>query len=99
MPKSRSPTNRHRKLLWLLRPFILERDNHTCQACGFHGNPWELTVDHVVPAFLGGHCLPHNLRVLCYPCHEARNRRISSHLNKVKKGKANLDVQWIIDEC
>lgn len=53
------------------REEILERDDYTCQRCGFStdGDGRPLEVAHKVPAASGGPGDPWNLRTLCVACH------------------------------
>jgi len=61
------------RFLWpSVRDKVLERDNYTCQVCGFKGDSWgsNLEVHHIVPLHKGGKCLdPENLITLCKKCH------------------------------
>ncbi|MBV9119269.1 MAG: HNH endonuclease [Chloroflexi bacterium] len=61
------------------REFILNRDEHTCQACGGQGSQ----VDHIHLRGIGGNINhPRNLQVLCSRCHRAKTLadiRLISH--------------------
>ena len=52
--------------LRLSRHSILARDNYTCQYCGVKGR--ELTIDHVVPRWVGGDHTWDNLVACCRRC-------------------------------
>ena len=52
--------------LRLSRHSILARDNYTCQYCGVKGR--ELTIDHVVPRWVGGGHSWDNLVACCRRC-------------------------------
>jgi 5-methylcytosine-specific restriction endonuclease McrA len=59
-----------------LRFDILERDNHTCQACG--ATPHDgatLEIDHIQPFSKGGTDEPNNLQVLCRECNAGKGAR------------------------
>jgi len=59
-----------------LRFDILERDNHTCQACG--ATPQDgatLEIDHIQPFSKGGTDDPSNLQVLCRECNAGKGAR------------------------
>jgi hypothetical protein len=59
-----------------LRFDILERDNHTCQACG--ATPQDgatLEIDHIKPIAKGGTDDPLNLQVLCRECNSGKGAR------------------------
>lgn len=48
---------------------LMLRDNNTCQYCGYHGQPSELTVDHVRPLSRGGPADKwENMVVACKRC-------------------------------
>ncbi len=64
-----------RLVWWEVREEALERDNYTCQVCGFHAKTWreaeKLHVHHIVPVHKGGKCLDlKNLITLCHKCHK-----------------------------
>ena len=51
----------------------LERDGHSCRACGLPcPHPAHHPIDHVVPLRGGGSHRASNLRTLCVPCHRRR---------------------------
>lgn len=50
------------------RRTIIERDKWTCYLCGQICTPKNVTLDHVVPLFLGGTHTADNLRVACRSC-------------------------------
>ena len=55
---------------------VLRRDNYTCRYCGGRAPDVALTVDHVVPAALGGIDDPGNLVAACRDCNAGKS---SSH--------------------
>ncbi|KAI5427797.1 uncharacterized protein LOC127126652 [Lathyrus oleraceus] len=77
----------------LSRKNILFRDNYTCQYCSSHEN---LTIDHVVPAALGGGWTWENLVTACYKCNSKKGRKsieeAKMKLNKVPKAPKDYDV-------
>jgi 5-methylcytosine-specific restriction endonuclease McrA len=52
--------------LRLCRHSILARDNYTCQYCGVRGK--DLTLDHVIPRWMGGPQAWDNLVACCRRC-------------------------------
>lgn len=50
------------------RDAIIERDKWTCYLCGKICTSEDVTLDHVVPLFLGGTHTEDNLRVACRSC-------------------------------
>ena len=68
--KDNGSTSQWRKI----RQRILNRDGHTCQACGMDGN----SVDHIVPRSAGGGDQDWNLQTLCTSCNSAKGGRFFS---------------------
>jgi 5-methylcytosine-specific restriction endonuclease McrA len=65
--KDNGSTSQWRKI----RQRILNRDGHTCQACGMDGN----SVDHIVPRSAGGTDEDWNLQTLCTSCNSSKGGR------------------------
>lgn len=57
------------------RLFVLDRDDWLCQYCGSEIDRSTGTVDHIVPASLGGAYDPDNLRACCIPCNRTKGDR------------------------
>jgi ribosomal protein S27AE len=58
------------KVEWLdLRERILERDNYTCQKCGYFSMTTGMEVHHVKMLSRGGENKPNNMITLCGKCH------------------------------
>ena len=55
-----------------LRYEILRRDNHTCRYCGESAPDVKLTIDHVIPASLGGSDESENLVAACPDCNAGK---------------------------
>jgi len=49
-----------------IKRLVLERDNHTCQICGFHGSSHELRCHHIHYKDAGN---PDTCLTLCSRCH------------------------------
>ncbi|AES80830.1 putative HNH nuclease [Medicago truncatula] len=77
----------------LSRKNILFRDNYTCQYCSSHEN---LTIDHVVPAALGGEWTWENLVTACSKCNSKKGRKsleeAKMKLMKVPKKPKDYDI-------
>ena len=63
----------------------------TCAACTQKieaGKAWD--IDHILPLALGGTNEPHNLQILCRPCHRAKTTHCDiPRLAKTKRLKAH----------
>lgn len=77
----------------LSRKNILFRDNYTCQYCSSHEN---LTIDHVVPAAVGGQWTWENLVTACSRCNSKKGRKsleeAKMKLIKVPKKPKDYDI-------
>ena len=63
----------------MLRAYVLERDNWTCQYCGATDRDEYMEVDHIIPRSKGGKDAEWNLCAACFPC----NRRKRNHMYRV----------------
>jgi 5-methylcytosine-specific restriction endonuclease McrA len=70
--KDNGSTSKWRKI----RQRILNRDGHTCQACGMDGN----SVDHILPRLAGGTDDDWNLQTLCGSCNSSKGGRFFNEL-------------------
>ncbi len=57
------------------RANIYVRDEYTCQYCGKHKEPRDLTFDHVVPVAQGGRRTWENIVTACSPCNARKDNR------------------------
>lgn len=73
--------------LRLSRHSILARDNYTCQYCGVKGR--ELTIDHVVPRWVGGGHSWDNLVACCRRCNLKKGDKTpqQAHMKLMKRPK------------
>ena len=62
---------RTRKVTKATKRAVLARDGHACVLCGARGR---VEIDHIVRYVDGGPNTADNLRTLCKPCHDARQR-------------------------
>ena len=67
--------------------YIFTRDNYTCQYCGFKGEYYELSRDHVIPKASGGTNALDNLTTACKPCNSLKG---SMHVDEFKRMLINL---------
>lgn len=58
-----------------VRLFVLDRDYWLCQYCGCEIDRSTGTVDHIVPASLGGLYEADNLRSACRACNQVKGDR------------------------
>ena len=77
--KMRYAVRRPMPQLRLSRHSILARDNYTCQYCGTKGK--ELTIDHVVPRWVGGANTWDNLVACCRRCNLKKGDKTPSQAN------------------
>jgi hypothetical protein len=56
-----------------LRFEVFRRDNHACRYCGAAAPGAKLTIDHVIPAALGGTGEPSNLVTACADCNSGKS--------------------------
>ncbi|KAK7377803.1 hypothetical protein VNO80_03235 [Phaseolus coccineus] len=77
----------------LSRKNILFRDNYSCQYCSSREN---LTIDHVVPAALGGEWTWENLVTACAKCNCKKGKKtleeVKMKLIKVPKAPKDYDI-------
>ena len=62
---------------------ILERDGHTCLACGAVDH---LCVDHKIPVSRGGSSDPTNLQTLCFSCNAKKGNKLDGEAKGFRKG-------------
>jgi 5-methylcytosine-specific restriction endonuclease McrA len=63
----------------LTRRNLLQRDNHSCQYCGYLGEG--LTLDHVVPRSRGGEDSWENMVTACVRCNVKKGNRTPKESN------------------
>ncbi len=63
----------------LTRRNILNRDNHSCQYCGYTGD--DLTIDHIIPRSRGGVDSWENLTAACMRCNVKKGNRTPKEAN------------------
>jgi 5-methylcytosine-specific restriction endonuclease McrA len=64
---------------------IFRRDNHTCQYCGNRGRG--LTLDHIIPRYLGGQHNWENLVTACPECNRKKGGRTIQQAGMVLRRK------------
>ncbi|MEK0431467.1 MAG: hypothetical protein RL139_1271 [Gemmatimonadota bacterium] len=60
-----------------LRAAVWGRDEGICGICHEPADPLEWNADHIVPFFLGGPTVVHNLRVTHPRCNRSRSRKMT----------------------
>ncbi len=93
--KMKYPVRRPMPELRLSRHSVLARDGYVCQYCGVRGR--ELTIDHVVPRWVGG---PHswdNLVACCRRCNLKKGDRTpqQAHMRLLKRPKRPHFVPYL----
>lgn len=93
--KMRYTVKRPMAQLRLSRHSILARDDYTCQYCGTRGR--ELTIDHVVPRWVGG---PHswdNLVACCRRCNLKKGDKTpqQAHMKLARKPRRPHYVPYL----
>lgn len=77
--KMRYLIRRPRSLVVLSKKEILRRDEFTCQYCGRQSN--HLTIDHIIPRYLGGQPSWFNLVAACANCNRRKGGRTPEQAN------------------
>jgi len=57
-----------------LKILLIARDGQCCNLCKEALDWNDLTIDHILPLFIGGNSDMKNLQLLCRPCHEEKSR-------------------------
>ncbi len=85
------------KGIMLSRKNILKRDSHQCQYCSTTRGP--LTVDHVLPRYLGGADSWENMVCACQRCNNKKGDRLPEEVNMAlkRKPKAPSRIHFIRD--
>ena len=63
----------------LSRKNILQRDNNSCQYCGYIGK--ELSIDHIIPRSRGGDDSWENVTTACLSCNVIKGNRTPEEAN------------------
>ena len=65
-----------------LKLMLVDRDKEFCNLCNKPFLIKNLTIDHVLPLFMGGNSEINNLQLLCEPCHRVKSKQeYENHLN------------------
>lgn len=78
---------------------IFERDNFTCQYCGWRGDSFQnwyiasLSIDHIKPRAAGGTDDDSNLVVSCHACNLYKGGILCESLAKAKEAVAQKRAQ------
>ncbi|GAV72695.1 HNH domain-containing protein [Cephalotus follicularis] len=93
VPQLLQVVKRRRIKSTLSRKNILHRDNYTCQYCSSREN---LTIDHVLPAALGGEWTWENLVAACAKCNSKKGQKTLEEANmkltKIPKAPKDYDI-------
>lgn len=93
--KMRYTVRRPMPELRLSRHSILARDNYTCQYCGVRGR--DLTIDHVVPRWVGGPHTWDNLVACCRRCNLKKGDKtpVQAHMRLARKPRRPHYVPYL----
>lgn len=93
--KMRYQVRRPMPQLRLSRHSILARDHYTCQYCGVKGR--ELTIDHVLPRWVGGPHTWDNLVACCRRCNLKKGDKtpVQAHMKLARKPKRPHFVPYL----
>ncbi len=67
------------KELALNKKNLIQRDNHSCQYCGYKGS--QLSIDHVIPKSRGGKDIWENVATACIECNIKKGNRTPAEAN------------------
>lgn len=59
----------------IIKLLLFERSKQLCNHCKKPFCINELTIDHILPLFLGGDSNINNLQLLCEPCHRVKTKQ------------------------
>ncbi len=65
--------------LTLNRKNLIQRDNYSCQYCGYKGE--KLTIDHIIPKSRGGEDKWENVTTACISCNIEKGNRTPKEAN------------------
>jgi 5-methylcytosine-specific restriction endonuclease McrA len=63
------------------RKILISRDNSSCQYCGKHLLPAQITIDHILPKALGGKTSFLNCVVCCKSCNTKKSYKTLQQTN------------------
>ena len=73
---------------------VMERDNHTCQACGLSfSDGARMRIDHILPRSKGGTHHPDNLHVLCDHCNCVKAGWLDRRLSEIQAALQATEIR------
>ncbi len=69
----------------LTKKNVLQRDQNSCQYCGYHGD--KLSIDHIIPRSRGGTDSWENVTTACLSCNVTKGNRTPQEANMKLKRK------------
>lgn len=86
----------HKSVSPRTRKLILERDNHTCQDCGYTGRDSYLRIHHILAVRYWGNDDHENLTTLCCRCHFKADRKI--WVESMQRAQTWMGIRIMEDE-
>ena len=64
---------------------VYKRDNYICQYCGNLCSESDISIDHIIPASMGGSSRMDNLITCCLLCNRIKNGKVFNSIEEIKE--------------